>query len=159
MVREHTRGYFSPPGFLQHASRGTHNENCGFGNIASRRLHRRIPRRIRYALTSVERPSLEIRPRRLCYLKCCAVVFYNGALLSSIPGTAGVYFDGKLSFRSAVASPTNLFGALEFCFIQSWRYRSTRIMPLNICAVVASKPLALEPPHSVPLSPTPPKAK
>lgn len=43
--------------------RGVHNENDGFGNISSRRIHRRIGRRTQYVLPVVEKTSFENRPR------------------------------------------------------------------------------------------------
>ena len=43
--------------FLQNMG-GTHNENdAAFENTSSRRLHRRITRRIQYALPVAEKPS------------------------------------------------------------------------------------------------------
>ena len=43
--------------------RGAHNENGGFGNISSIRLHRRIVGRIQYALPVAEKPRFKTRPR------------------------------------------------------------------------------------------------
>ena len=49
---------------------GAHSENGGYGKdfVEKVCMHRRIARRIQYALPFVEKPGLQNRPRGVCYL-------------------------------------------------------------------------------------------
>ena len=62
------------PGFLQNqGGHAQHNEKGGFGNISSKRLHRRIAGRIQDALLVVAKPSFENRSRVGVILISCVL--------------------------------------------------------------------------------------